>query len=82
MCLCSQETEILNTAVLNGKTVAVPVKVVTVGTDGTVTDVSDAVQCQSTDEDVVKVSVFLPPSIIMIHSNEQLNQSLLCHVDF
>uniref|UniRef100_A0A673G0N9 Si:dkeyp-14d3.1 n=1 Tax=Sinocyclocheilus rhinocerous TaxID=307959 RepID=A0A673G0N9_9TELE len=52
----AMETEILNTAVLNGKTVAVPVKVVTVGTDGTVTDVSDAVQCQSTDEDVVKVS--------------------------
>uniref|UniRef100_A0A8C1R353 Si:dkeyp-14d3.1 n=1 Tax=Cyprinus carpio TaxID=7962 RepID=A0A8C1R353_CYPCA len=52
----AMETEILNTAVLNGKTVAVPVKVVTVATDGTVTDVSDAVQCQSTDEDVVKVS--------------------------
>ncbi|TRY88767.1 hypothetical protein DNTS_027816 [Danionella cerebrum] len=51
-----KETEILNTAVLNGKTVAVPVKVVTVGTDGTITDISDTVQCQSTDEDVVKVS--------------------------
>nr|XP_055023069.1 transmembrane protein 132C isoform X1 [Misgurnus anguillicaudatus] len=52
----AMETEIVNTAVLNGKTVAVPVKVVTVATDGTVTDVSDTVQCQSTDEDVVKVS--------------------------
>uniref|UniRef100_A0A4W4FBH1 Transmembrane protein 132C n=1 Tax=Electrophorus electricus TaxID=8005 RepID=A0A4W4FBH1_ELEEL len=51
-----QDTEILNTAVLNGRTVAVPVKVVTVTTDGAITDVSDMVQCRSTDEDVVKVS--------------------------
>ncbi|KAK1786640.1 hypothetical protein P4O66_003077 [Electrophorus voltai] len=50
------DTEILNTAVLNGRTVAVPVKVVTVTTDGAITDVSDMVQCRSTDEDVVKVS--------------------------
>ncbi|XP_063051979.1 transmembrane protein 132D-like [Engraulis encrasicolus] len=49
------EREILNTAVLNGKTVAVPVKVVTVGVDGVVTDVSDAVDCRSTDEDIVKL---------------------------
>lgn len=35
---------------------AVPVKVVTVGTDGSVTDVSEAATCRSTDEDVVKVS--------------------------
>lgn len=50
-----QETEILNTAVLTGKTVAMPVKVVTVGTEGTVTDVTESVECRSTDEDVVKV---------------------------
>ncbi|XP_035382623.1 transmembrane protein 132C [Electrophorus electricus] len=52
----AMETEILNTAVLTGKTVAMPVKVVTVGTDGAVTDVTDSVECRSTDEDVVKVS--------------------------
>ncbi|MGH0176296.1 UNVERIFIED_CONTAM: hypothetical protein FKN15_003418 [Acipenser sinensis] len=52
----AMDTEILNTAVLTGKTVAVPVKVVTVGEDSTVTDVSDFVKCQSEDEDVVKVS--------------------------
>ena len=46
----------MNTAVLNGKTVAIPVKVVTVGVDGMVTDVSDSVECHSTDEDIVKVS--------------------------
>lgn len=50
-----QETEILNTAVLTGKTVAMPVKVVTVGTEGTVTDVTESVECRSTDDDVVKV---------------------------
>ncbi|XDV38595.1 hypothetical protein PO909_007962 [Leuciscus waleckii] len=33
-----------------------PVKVVTVGTEGTVTDVTESVECRSTDEDVVKVS--------------------------
>nr|XP_046206508.1 transmembrane protein 132C [Oncorhynchus gorbuscha] len=52
----AMDTEILNTAVLTGKTVAVPVKVVTIGADGMVTDVSEAVDCHSTDEDVVKVS--------------------------
>uniref|UniRef100_A0A4W5P0D8 Transmembrane protein 132C n=1 Tax=Hucho hucho TaxID=62062 RepID=A0A4W5P0D8_9TELE len=52
----AMDTEILNTAVLTGKTVAVPVKVVTIGVDGMVTDVSEAVDCHSTDEDVVKVS--------------------------
>ncbi|KAL7844053.1 hypothetical protein SRHO_G00225920 [Serrasalmus rhombeus] len=52
----AMETEILNTAVLTGRTVAIPVKVVTVGTDGAVTDVTESVECRSTDEDVVKVS--------------------------
>ncbi|XP_030623884.1 transmembrane protein 132C [Chanos chanos] len=52
----AMETEILNTAVLNGRTVAMPVKVVTVGTDGAVTDVTESVECRSTDEEVVKVS--------------------------
>ncbi|XP_037634913.1 transmembrane protein 132C [Sebastes umbrosus] len=52
----AMDSEILNTAVLTGKTVAVPVKVVTIGIDASVTDVSEAVKCRSTDEDVVKVS--------------------------
>ena len=50
-----QDSEILNTAVLTGKTVAVPVKVVRIGIDASVVDVSDAVTCRSVDEDVVKV---------------------------
>nr|XP_030141481.1 transmembrane protein 132D [Taeniopygia guttata] len=52
----AMEAEILNTAVLTGKTVAVPVKVVSVEDDGTVTDLVDSVECRSSDEDVIKVS--------------------------
>lgn len=36
---------------------AVPVKVVSIGIDASVVDVSDAVQCHSVDEDVVKVNM-------------------------
>ncbi|XP_039636049.1 transmembrane protein 132C isoform X2 [Perca fluviatilis] len=52
----AMDTEILNTAVLNGKTIALPVKVVTVGPDGTVSDITESVECKSTDEQVIKVS--------------------------
>ncbi|ELK14248.1 Transmembrane protein 132D [Pteropus alecto] len=52
----AMETEILNTAVLTGKAVAVPVKVVAVEEDGTVTDLK-SVQCASSDEDVIKANV-------------------------
>uniref|UniRef100_A0A3Q1JDN7 Uncharacterized protein n=1 Tax=Anabas testudineus TaxID=64144 RepID=A0A3Q1JDN7_ANATE len=52
----AMDSEILNTAMLTGKTVAMPVKVVTIGKDASVTDVSEEVGCRSTDEDVVKVS--------------------------
>ncbi|KAF0881636.1 T132D protein, partial [Crocuta crocuta] len=48
----AMEAEILNTAILTGKTVAVPVKVVSVEEDGTVTDVLKSVECRSSDEDV------------------------------
>ncbi|XP_039936526.1 transmembrane protein 132D isoform X2 [Hirundo rustica] len=52
----AMEAEILNTAILTGKTVAVPVKVVSVEDDGTVTDLVESVECTSSDEDVIKVS--------------------------
>lgn len=51
-----QDTEILNTAVLTGKKVVMPVRTVAVEEDGVVTDVSDYTDCSSTDEDVLKVS--------------------------
>uniref|UniRef100_A0A4W4GHK4 Transmembrane protein 132C n=1 Tax=Electrophorus electricus TaxID=8005 RepID=A0A4W4GHK4_ELEEL len=52
----AEDTEILNTAILTGQRVTLPVKVVTVEQDGTVREVDDPVTCRSTDEDVLKVS--------------------------
>lgn len=46
----------LNTAGLTGAAVAVPVTVVSVEEDGTVTDLLRAVECRSADEDVIKAS--------------------------
>ncbi|NWU06012.1 T132B protein, partial [Cephalopterus ornatus] len=52
----AMDTEVLNTAILTGKMVSVPVKVVAVQEDGSVVDVSDSIECKSADEDVIKVS--------------------------
>lgn len=51
-----QDTDILNTAILTGKTVAMPIKVVSVEENSAVMDISESVECKSTDEDVIKVS--------------------------
>lgn len=51
-----QDTEILNTAILTGRTVAVPIKVVSIEENSAVTDISESVECKSSGEDVVKVS--------------------------
>ena len=53
--LARQDTEILNTAMLTGKKVVMPVRTVAVEEDGVITDVSDFTDCSSTDEDVLKV---------------------------
>uniref|UniRef100_G3PEY6 Transmembrane protein 132D n=1 Tax=Gasterosteus aculeatus aculeatus TaxID=481459 RepID=G3PEY6_GASAC len=50
------DTEIMNTAVLTGKKVVMPVRTVAVEEDGVVTDVSDYMDCSSDDEDVLKVA--------------------------
>ncbi|XP_062855526.1 transmembrane protein 132D [Trichomycterus rosablanca] len=50
------DAELMNTAILTGKRVVVPVRTVAVETDGSVTDVTDFTDCNSTDEDVLKVS--------------------------
>uniref|UniRef100_A0A8C8HAI5 Transmembrane protein 132D n=1 Tax=Oncorhynchus tshawytscha TaxID=74940 RepID=A0A8C8HAI5_ONCTS len=50
------DSAILNTAVLTGKKVVMPVRTVAVEEDGSVTDVSDFTDCSSTDEDILKVS--------------------------
>uniref|UniRef100_A0A8D0E926 Transmembrane protein 132B n=1 Tax=Salvator merianae TaxID=96440 RepID=A0A8D0E926_SALMN len=52
----AMDTEVLNTAILTGKEVSVPVKVVAVEEDGSVRDVSGSTECKSADEDVIKVS--------------------------
>uniref|UniRef100_A0A3P9JF69 Transmembrane protein 132E n=1 Tax=Oryzias latipes TaxID=8090 RepID=A0A3P9JF69_ORYLA len=53
----AMDTEIINTAILTGRTVAIPVKMVSIEMNGAVTDVSAFVQCKSTNEDIVKVSM-------------------------
>ncbi|XP_040928461.1 transmembrane protein 132B isoform X2 [Betta splendens] len=52
----AEDTEVVNTAILTGRHVTVPVKVVTVETDGQVREVDDSITCSSTNSDVVKVS--------------------------
>ncbi|KFW83234.1 Transmembrane protein 132C, partial [Manacus vitellinus] len=52
----AMDTEILNTAILTGKTVAVPIKVVSIEENSAVTDISESVECKSSGEDVIKVS--------------------------
>ncbi|XP_027034441.1 transmembrane protein 132E isoform X2 [Tachysurus fulvidraco] len=53
----SMDTEIINTAVLTGRTVAIPVKVVSIELTGMITDISTFVECKSSNEDIVKVSM-------------------------
>ncbi|XP_047553811.1 transmembrane protein 132C isoform X1 [Lutra lutra] len=50
------DTEILNTAILTGKMVSLPIRVVSVEENSAVTDISESVECKSTDENVIKVS--------------------------
>ena len=56
VCLVFQEAEILNTAILTGKTVAVPVKGVAGEEEGAVADLLQCGQCRSSDDDVIKAS--------------------------
>uniref|UniRef100_A0A670ZV66 Transmembrane protein 132B n=1 Tax=Pseudonaja textilis TaxID=8673 RepID=A0A670ZV66_PSETE len=52
----AMDTEILNTAILTGKPVSIPVKVVAIEEDGSIRDISSSTECKSADEDVLKVS--------------------------
>lgn len=51
-----QDTEIINTAILTGRTVAIPVKVLAIEVTGIILDVSALVECESDNEDIIKVS--------------------------
>ena len=77
-----QESEILNTAVLNGRTVAVPVKVVTVGTDGAVSDITESVECRSSDEQVIKVSSLCVSLCLSVAAFPTCSLSLQCSGTF
>lgn len=50
-----QSSVIVNTAILNNQPVSLPVVILAVSQDGTVSDVTSAVTCQSTNENTVKV---------------------------
>nr|KAF6309392.1 transmembrane protein 132E [Pipistrellus kuhlii] len=52
----AMDTEIINTAILTGRTVAIPVKVIAIEVTGLVLDVSAMVECESDNEDIIKVS--------------------------
>ncbi|NXG44068.1 T132E protein, partial [Psilopogon haemacephalus] len=52
----AMDTEIINTAILTGRTVAIPVKVIAIELSGVVVDVSTMVECKSNNEDIIKVS--------------------------
>ncbi|KAJ6655755.1 hypothetical protein lerEdw1_004808 [Lerista edwardsae] len=52
----AMDTEIINTAILTGRTVAIPVKVIAIEMTGVITDISAMVACKSSNEDIIKVS--------------------------
>ncbi|XP_053131439.1 transmembrane protein 132E [Hemicordylus capensis] len=52
----AMDTEIINTAILTGRTVAIPVKVIAIEMTGAILDVSAMVECKSSNEDIIKVS--------------------------
>ncbi|KAF5893683.1 transmembrane protein, partial [Clarias magur] len=75
----AEDTEILNTAILTGQRVSLPVKVVTVDQDGTVREVDDPVTCRSTDEDVLKVS---PVCDEVFVNGKEMRGRVSVHVNF
>ncbi|XP_049336953.1 transmembrane protein 132C isoform X2 [Astyanax mexicanus] len=52
----TESNTIINTAILTSQPVSLPVIVLGVGHDGKVSDITAAVMCRSTNEDIVKVS--------------------------
>ncbi|CAL8355226.1 unnamed protein product [Boreogadus saida] len=52
----TESDTIINTAILSGQSVSLPVTVMAVGRDGTMSDVTAAATCQSSNENIIKVS--------------------------
>ena len=69
-----QDTEIINTAILTGRTVAIPVKVIAIEVTGLVLDVSALVECESDNEDIIKVGFLetgtLRPKLLTLPSSQ------------
>lgn len=71
-----QNTEFLNTAVLTGKKISMPVRVLGVEVDGSVSDITNSSRCRSADEDTLKVRyiteqpipITLPKTLAALHS--------------
>lgn len=75
-----QDTEIINTAILTGRTVAIPVKMVSIEMNGAVTDVSAFVQCKSSNEDILKVTPHFLAAPASLAANTQSPLSLIPEV--
>ncbi|KAF0034168.1 hypothetical protein F2P81_014234 [Scophthalmus maximus] len=69
-----EDTEVVNTAILTGRRVAMPIKLVTVETDGQVREVDDSVTCSSTDVDVLKPAVSLNRRAINIGKGQAVER--------
>ncbi|CAL8329182.1 unnamed protein product [Merluccius merluccius] len=52
----TESDTIINTAILSGQPLSLPVTVLAVGRDGKMSDVTAAATCQSSDENIIKVS--------------------------
>ncbi|KAJ8005628.1 hypothetical protein DPEC_G00119910 [Dallia pectoralis] len=76
-----EDTVIINTAILTGRRVVVPVKLVSVDWDGAVREVVDTVSCTSPDEDVVKMSPACD-SVLVNGKEMRGKQSLMVNFTF
>lgn len=78
-----QDTEIINTAILTGRTVAIPVKVIAIELSGVIVDVSAMVECKSNNEDIIKVGtggitfISCPRSASLLSLSGGFNPSVL-----
>jgi len=79
----AQDTEIINTAILTGRTVAIPVKVIAIELSGVIVDVSAMVECKSNNEDIIKVGtggitfISCPRSASLLSLSGGFNPSVL-----
>ncbi|XP_051559632.1 transmembrane protein 132D [Myxocyprinus asiaticus] len=76
----TESNTIINTAILTSQPVSLPVVVLAVGKNGKVSDVTSAVKCHSTNEDIVKVSHDC--SVLFVDGSESGMGSICVEVEF